>query len=244
MNFMQITVLHDQVGQADFICRVLSTAQYGCDILRDAEQLVANLQVNNVDLLLVYWPALKGQGRKILRLVRENLSATLPIVFIASGVAEQDIFEGISAGTVDYLITPIRANELVSRIKACLALHYPGRTSIVKVDYGPFVFTPAKKQITVEGRSIPVSAKEFQIAEILMQNLGSPLSRTTLLEKIWGGTVSEASRTIDTHISRVRTKLKLIPENGYRLSTIYGYGYLLDRIRPHHDTDESAMNAL
>lgn len=241
---MRIALLHDHLEQANFICRVLSAAHYGCDILRDAEQLVANLQVYNVDLLLVYWPALKGQGLKILRMVRANLSATMPILFIANGVNEQDIFEGISAGTVDYLITPIRANELVSRIRACLALHYPGRTFIKKVDYGPFVFIPLKNQITAEGRSIPVTAKEFRTAELLMQNLGSPLSRATLLEQIWGGTISKASRTIDTHVSRVRTKLKLFPENGYQLSTIYGYGYLLDRICAHSSTDESVMKSL
>lgn len=241
---MRIALLHDHPDQANFICRVLSSAHYGCDILRDAEQLVANIQVDNVDLLLVYWPALKGQGLKILRMVRENISATMPILFIANGVNEQDIFDGISAGTVDYLITPIRANELVSRIRACLALHYPGRTAIKKVNYGPFVFIPLKNQITVEGTSIPVSAKEFRTAELLMQNLGSPLSRATLLEQIWGGTGSEASRTIDTHVSRVRTKLKLFPENGYRLSTIYGYGYLLDRTGAHPGTVGDVTTAL
>lgn len=241
---MRITLVHDQLRQADFICRVLSAAHYGCDILRDAEHLVANLQVSNVDLLLVYWPALKGQGQKILRMVRENLSATIPILFIANGIDEQDILEGISAGTVDYLITPIRANELVSRIKACLVLHYPSRMSISKVEYGPFVFIPQKKEIMFEGRSIPVTLKEFRIAELLMQSLGCPLSRATLLEQVWDGNVSDASRTLDTHVSRVRHKLMLNPENGYQLTTIYGYGYLLDRIDSNPNTDESAKATL
>lgn len=227
---MRIALLHDHPGQADFICRVLSAERYNCDILRDAERLVVELQASSVDLLLVYWPALKGNGQEILRLIRKNLSATMPIIFIATGVNEQDVVEGLAAGTVDYFITPIRAKELVTRIRACLSLHYPFDRSAAETSYGLFLFDFQKKQIIFDGMKIPVTAKEFELAHLLMQNLGRPISRKALVEHIWGDTALEESRTLDTHMSRVRNKLKLRPESGYRLSTIYGYGYLLNLI--------------
>nr|WP_314621521.1 response regulator transcription factor [uncultured Noviherbaspirillum sp.] len=186
------------------------------------------LHAKSVDLLVVYWPALKGQGQKILRLIRENFSATMPILFIASGINEHDVFEGLASGTVDYFITPIRAKELVTRIRVCFNLHYARDMSVAEKSYGLFLFDFEKKQIIFQNEEIPVTAKEFELAHILMQNLGRPLSRAAIVEKIWGDAALEESRTLDTHISRVRNKLKLRPENGYRLSTIYGYGYLLN----------------
>lgn len=227
---MRIALLHDHPDQADFICRVLSAEQYRCEILHDAKRLVTELQASSVDLLLVYWPALKGQGQEILRLVREKLSATMPILFIANSINEQDVFEGLAAGTVDYFITPIRAKELVTRIKTCLTLHYACDRSVSVKCYGLFQFDFAKKQIIFKDEKILVTAKEFELAHFLMKNLNLPLSRLTLVEQIWGDTVLEESRTLDTHMSRVRSKLRLRPENGYRLSTIYGYGYLLNFI--------------
>lgn len=227
---MKIAVFHDVVDQANLICRVLSTAKYSCHVFVDTDGFVTKLAVDPVDLLLLHWPSLNGQGREILQSIRNTISATIPILFIADASKEHDVFEGITAGTDDYLLTPLRSGELLTRIRTLLTLHYPAQVSSDHVIFDPYVFDPGIRRITANGEPIPVTAKEFALAMLLMCNLGRPLSRTIILEEVWGGKGSLESRSMDTHVSRVRNKLGLGPKNGFRLTPIYSYGYQLERI--------------
>jgi DNA-binding response OmpR family regulator len=85
------------------------------------------------------------------------------------------------------------------------------------------------------GKPVDVTRKEFDLALLFLRNLGRPLSRTLIVETVWAGHPLQTSRTMDTHVSRVRNKLGLIPEQGYRLSPVYGYGYRLDEIKLGND---------
>jgi DNA-binding response OmpR family regulator len=80
------------------------------------------------------------------------------------------------------------------------------------------------------GKQIEVTQKEFDLALLLFQNLGRPLSRAYILEAIWSRERDVPSRTMDTHVSRVRNKLQLKPENGFRLTPVYSYGYRLEQL--------------
>ncbi|MGL4408393.1 MAG: response regulator transcription factor, partial [Zoogloea sp.] len=130
-----------------------------------------------------------------------------------------------------YVVKPPRRIELISRIEAVLRRSQP-RTTNQTLVVGPYTFDLAKKSLVVDGSPVEMTDKEFELAAFLFRNLGRLLSRGHLLEAVWGRNPDLATRTVDTHISRVRSKLNLRPENGFRLTPTYNFGYRLERIDP------------
>ncbi|MEM6266593.1 MAG: helix-turn-helix domain-containing protein, partial [Pseudomonadota bacterium] len=88
-----------------------------------------------------------------------------------------------------------------------------------------------------DGKPVAVTAKEFDLIELLFQNLDRPLSRGYLFSRVWGGNIEIETRTIDVHISRLRSKLELKPDNGYVIRTVFGFGYRMDAF-----IDENSFN--
>jgi DNA-binding response OmpR family regulator len=111
---------------------------------------------------------------------------------------------------------------------------YPDHPAQQWQQFGAFRFESPAGVVHYGGNVILLTQKEFALATLLLSNLGRPLSRLYLQESIWGPEQEDElpTRTIDTHISRVRSKLGLKPANGFRLSTVYGYGYQLERLDP------------
>jgi DNA-binding response OmpR family regulator len=99
-----------------------------------------------------------------------------------------------------------------------------------EIRFGNYVFESRSGRLTMAGTHIQVTQKEFELALLFFRNLGRPLSRAYILEAVWASEVEIPSRTMDTHVSRVRSKLQLRPENGFRLAPVYSYGYRLEQI--------------
>jgi DNA-binding response OmpR family regulator len=85
-------------------------------------------------------------------------------------------------------------------------------------------------RLTMNGTQVDLTQKEFDLALLFFRNLGRPLSRAYILEAVWARDIEIPSRTMDTHVSRIRTKLQLRPDNGFRLAPVYSYGYRLEQI--------------
>lgn len=106
----------------------------------------------------------------------------------------------------------------------------PAEHSISAEYFGNYVFDSRARQLTQAGTVIPITAKAFDLALLFFRNLGRPLSRGHLTEAVWGRQQPEDSRTLDAHISLIRSRLQLVPENGLRLGAIYRFGYKLERL--------------
>ncbi|MBN3811461.1 response regulator transcription factor [Paraburkholderia sp. Ac-20347] len=106
---------------------------------------------------------------------------------------------------------------------------------VEKKVFGDYEFDPGSKRVFVRDNSVTLRHKEFELALLLFKHMSLPLSRSQILDAIWRQGLGILSRSLDTHVSMVRTKLSLRPENGYLLRPVYGYGYGLERI----DKDES-----
>ena len=98
------------------------------------------------------------------------------------------------------------------------------------LEFGQYVFETRSARLTIAGELVELTQKEFDLALLLFRNLGRPLSRAYILEAVWSRDIEIPSRTMDTHISRVRSKLHLRPENGFRLAPVYSYGYRLEQM--------------
>ena len=128
------------------------------------------------------------------------------------------------------MIKPIRRSELAVRVQALLRRAYPSQNATEEIRFGHYAFETRSGQLRFDGAPIALTQKEFDLALLFFRNLDRPLSRATILEAVWPRNIEIPSRTMDTHVSRVRSKLQLRPENGFRLAPVYSYGYRLEQV--------------
>lgn len=229
---MRIAILDDDQNLLDLTVATLTDAGHFCHPFSSGKAMMHQLHRESFDLLILDWQVPDLSGTEILHWVREKLSSTLPVLFMTNRSAEDDIVAGLAAGADDYMIKPIRRAELVARVGALLRRAYPSQVETEIVVFGDYEFDIRASRAKFKTNAIELTQKEFDLALLLFQNLGRPLSRAYILEAVWSRDIEIPSRTMDTHISRVRTKLDLRPENGFRLAPVYSYGYRLEQISP------------
>ena len=137
---------------------------------------------------------------------------------------------GLDAGADDYLPKPLSKPVLAARINALIRRAYAQPVTPGIETYDDIVFHEAAGSVARNGETIALTAKEYALALLLFRNLHRALSRTYILETVWGNEPNLNSRSLDMHVSRVRNKLELRPEQGFRLTPIYSYGYRLERV--------------
>ncbi|MGV8898412.1 MAG: response regulator transcription factor [Burkholderiaceae bacterium] len=226
---MRIAVLDDDPKQTELTCKTLSAAGHNCHPFSSGKKIQQSRR-ENYDMLVLDWQLHDASGPEVLRWARENLSPKLPVLFITSHTRENDIIEGLAAGADDYIIKPIRHIELVARVQALLRRAYPSQNTAEHIQFGHYDFETRSGQVTLDGALIALTKKEFDLALLFFRNINRPLSRATILESVWSSNIEIPSRTMDTHVSRVRSKLHLSPENGFRLTPVYSYGYRLEQL--------------
>jgi len=227
---MRIAVLDNERSQADLICQVLSSAGHSCQSFEGGKELLTQMRKDSADLLIMDWPAGDGEAADVLRRAKEKMAPDAPVMFLVGSGAEDDIVAGMEAGADDYLVKPLRRGELVARVSALLRRAYPAQTGTEQLQFGPYVFETRPGRLLKDGNVIDVTQKEFYLALLFFRNIGRPLSRAYIHESVWVRDNAVPSRTMDTHVSRVRNKLSLRPENGFRLVPVYSYGYRLEKL--------------
>jgi len=227
---MKIAVLEQDRPQADLLCQVLSAAGHSCQTYESARDLLANLRKDSADMLVMDWNVPDMEGAEVLRRAKEKLASTAPAMFLVGANAEDDIIAGVTGGADDYLVKPVRRGELVARVSALLRRAYPSQNSAEQLQFGPYTFETRPGRLLRDGSVIDVTQKEFSLALLFFRNIGRPLSRAYIHESVWVRDNDVPSRTMDTHVSRVRNKLHLRPENGFRLVPVYSYGYRLEKL--------------
>ncbi|MBM3362476.1 MAG: response regulator transcription factor [Betaproteobacteria bacterium] len=227
---MRIAVLEDDESQRDWMNSFLIALGHVCHSFSTAEALLRELRRENFDLLILDWNLPDMSGLEVTRWARANIKARVPVLFVTCHVDEADLVEALKAGADDYMCKPVRVPELLARLHALLRRAYPDQTGEVLVS-GDYVFDQKAKTLTIKGELIELKHREYELAYLLFSRLGELLSRKYLQESVWGGQADAVSRTLDTHISRLRVKLDLRPENGFRLSSVYSLGYRLESLR-------------
>lgn len=223
---MRIAVLDDDQAQTDFCSQTLSPAGHICHAFSSGRELARQLRRQTFDLLILDWNVPDMSGKEILCWVRGSLSERLPVLFVTSRKSEADIVSILNHGADDYVVKPIPGNVLLARVSSLLRRTYELSATGREI-YGHYDFDLNAKQALLKGTAAALTPKEFELALLLFQHLGRTLSRAHIRDVIWNQIAEISSRTIDTHVSALRAKLNLRPENGYRLVAVYGYGYRL-----------------
>lgn len=149
----------------------------------------------------------------------------LKILLLAFKNQETIIGEALNAGANDYLILPVRQHELLTRLH--VFWHQLQKSDAPYLKHYDFSFKRYPNRLFYKNEMIKLAPKEFELADLLFHHMDQPLSRAHIAQAVWQMDGNDMLRTIDTHISRVRTKLNLRPSNGYFLEHIYGFGYCL-----------------
>lgn len=228
---MRFAILEDSRSQAMLLHTMIEELGHEGVVFASAQSFREGLEKQSFDMLLMDWILPDGSGDELLGWVRKRFGWSLPVIFVTARVAESDVAAMLRLGADDYVCKPIRYVELAARIEALIRrksmLGAPA-PDLGTVMVGNIILDPAARAASVDRKPVALTAKEFDLALLLLRNLGTLFNRQTLLERVWDVDAEIDTRTVDTHVSRLRRKLALEPANGWQLTTVYGHGYRLE----------------
>lgn len=228
---MNIASLEDDAIQAEAIKNILTKAGYNCTVFTTGKSVITTLaKPHEFDLLLLDWEVPDVSGLDVLHWTRENLGYALPVLFLTSRTDEADLVQALQAGADDYIQKPWREGELLARIQALLRRFNPITQSNDAFDFGVYHIDPFHNKIFLRGQEVTLAPKEYELALLLFRNPGRLFSRDVLSTTVWNREIPATSRTLDTHLSNIRRKLELRPDNGVKLNASYALGYRLESL--------------
>jgi len=231
---VHIGILEDDSAQQELYKLWFNTPPHSCQCYGTAKGFVDVLQKERFDLLLIDWMLPDGSGDVVLKWVREHLGWELPVIFITSRDSEVDVVTALRAGADDYIVKPPKYHELLARIESQARRAKPPSV----LTFGAYEVDQERRGITVDGKAVELTQKEFELACYMLQSPGKLLSRVHLLEKLWGLNANVDTRTVDTHVSRIRRKLEIGPERGWQIIPVYGWGYRIEKVGAGEGTDK------
>ena len=229
---MKIALLEDDTTLANALCQLLRAEHHACHWFATGQEFAYAVTHDSFDVLIMDWQLPDADGLELLQQLRSQLTWPVPVLFLTQRDSEQDIVAALNAGADDYLVKPARPGELMARLNALLRRQRPPEAQDETQQFGPFTVNKKKRTVVLHGEPLTLTDKDFDLTVFLFENLGRLLSRKFLLERIWGVSSDINTRTVDTHMSRLRRKLGIKPENGYRIRTIYQHGYRLEEVGP------------
>jgi len=222
----RILIVEDEKDIVRLLKYNLEKEGYTPLVASDGETGLAMAKKENPDLILLDLMLPKLDGMQVCRAIRQE--SQVPIIMLTAKKEEIDRIIGLELGADDYVSKPFSVRELLARIKTILRRSRPDNVQDKPVTVGTLTADFARYTVTVKGKPVALSSKEFEFLKILLQANGKALTRDQLLEKVWGHEPSMDidTRTIDQHIARLRDKLGAeaarvvtVKNVGYRFST-------------------------
>lgn len=226
---MNIAVLAHPPVETARLAETLSASGLSVQSCADLSALLAYLGQSACDLVVVAADSLGPAADEALERLRAAGQADTPLLLLAEVPAHEECILALRAHD-DYLVKPVRRHELLGRARVLLRRTRPDHPAWNGIVIDRFTFDPRKTTVRYGDTTVALTRKEYELAQLLLRHIGRPLSRAYLLETLWPQEADRPSRTLDTHVSRVRNKLDLRPGNGYRLTPVYSFGYLLERV--------------
>ncbi|HIW57819.1 MAG TPA: response regulator transcription factor [Firmicutes bacterium] len=224
-----IYFVEDDAGIRELVVYSLQNTGFESKGLENAEQLYENLKTEKPELILLDIMLPGENGIDVLKKLRKDVTTrNIPIIMLTAKSTEYDKVIGLDSGADDYITKPFGIMELISRIKAVLRRSGSMEMNSYVYVYSGVVVDTKKHSVTVNGKPVVLTLKEFELLHLLMKNQGSVMTRDVLLERIWGYDFDGETRTIDVHIRTLRQKLG---EMGSIIQTVRGVGYKIGGTR-------------
>jgi DNA-binding response OmpR family regulator len=227
---MRVVIADDEPDVVAFLKSVVEQLGHVAVSYSDGNMLAQALVRETFDLLILDWNIPGKDGIATLQWMQTALADRPPVIMMTNRSAKRDISDALNAGADDYITKPEDRAVVAARINALLRRNAGSGAFDVQATYGKYHLNRLEQTVTINNKTITLTAKEFELADLFFRNADRTLSRNYIMEAIWRTTAALATRTLDMHISRVRAKLDLQPENGFRIFTVFGYGYRLESI--------------
>ncbi|MFZ9734261.1 MAG: response regulator transcription factor [Burkholderiaceae bacterium] len=235
-------VVEDDPQLANQLCEILAGSGWQCEAFGLGHAFLSRQRRRAFDLAILDMRLPDLSGLELLRqlagLPRHPSVAPTASIVVTGLLDEANLERAFALGAQDYLLKPFRSRELLARVQAVQSRRRPGlapsdsadtdaTASAAPARFGPFVLDRQTRSLSRSGVPIALTDKEFGIAELLFLRLGQTIPREEMRSAVWQTEALLESRTIDTHVSRVRRKLGLDPGADFQLTTVYGVGYRL-----------------
>lgn len=226
-----ILVVDDEKEIRNLIEIYLLNDGYNVIKAKDGQEALDILKKENIHLMVLDIMMPKMDGIEVCRRVRESLN--IPILMLSAKSEDMDKIQGIMTGADDYLTKPFNPLELTVRIKALLrrAYYFSGANKENKdvIEVGAVLIDKEKHSVTVDGKDIFLTSREFDILYLLANNKGRVYSTEEIFEKVWKEQYYQSNNTVMVHMSRIRDKIEKYTGGEKIIHTVWGVGYKIEK---------------
>lgn len=223
----RVLVVEDEESFSDALSFMLRREGYEVGIATDGAEALAEFDRHGADLVLLDLMLPGISGTEVCRTLRQR--STVPIIMVTAKDGEVDKVVGLELGADDYVTKPFSSRELVARIRAVLRRRGEPEDLLPSVlEVGPIRVDVDRHVVAVRGVTVAMPLKEFDLLEILMRNAGRVLTRSQLIDRVWGSDYVGDTKTLDVHVKRLRAKIEEDPSQPRILQTVRGLGYKIE----------------
>lgn len=227
---MNIAVLDCDTREVHWLEKTLTAAGHTVKVFTDGSVLARELARTEFDIVIAGSTGADTCSPRGIGELREQLKSVIALICLLKDDIEADIAAMLNAGADDCLAKPFRSLELLARVAALTRRSIYGKARQEDlIEIGSLRIDTRNRLIFRDGERLTLTPKTYDLAVLLLTHTGQLLTRGYLLEQVWGRGQTAATRTLDTHVSRLRAMLGLTPENGWKLQSVYQHGYRLDR---------------
>jgi len=222
----KILVVEDETSFSEALSYLLSREGFDVSVADSGTRAIEEFDRHGADLILLDLMLPGLSGTEVCRQIRSK--SNVPIIMLTAKDAEVDKVVGLELGADDYVTKPYSTPELVARIKAVLRRVSDSddqQSSDSTLTAGPVRMDVERHIVTVNGSAQSLPLKEFELLEYLIRNSGRVLTRSQLIDRVWGSDYFGDTKTLDVHVKRLRAKIEADPANPVFIQTVRGLGY-------------------
>jgi two-component system, OmpR family, response regulator RegX3 len=220
-----VLVVEDEESFSDALSYMLRKEGFEVSVAPTGTSALTQFDRTGADIVLLDLMLPEMSGTEVCRQLRQR--SAVPIIMVTARDSEIDKVVGLEIGADDYVTKPYSPRELVARIRAVLRRQSgdAAETSTPTLAAGPVRMDVERHVVTVDGSSVQLPLKEFELLELLLRNAGRVLTRGQLIDRVWGADYVGDTKTLDVHVKRLRSKVEPEPSTPRYIVTVRGLGY-------------------
>ena len=219
----RVLVVEDEESYSDALAYMLRKEGYEVAIAANGNDALTEFDRNGADIVLLDLMLPGLPGTEVCRRIRAV--SNVPVIMVSAKDDEVDKVVGLELGADDYVTKPYSPRELVARIRAVLRRGAEVDLAPPTLEAGPVRMDVERHVVAVDGATVALPLKEFDLLEFLLRNAGRVLTRGQLIDRVWGSDYVGDTKTLDVHVKRLRAKIEPDPANPKYLLTVRGLGY-------------------